>query len=77
MVFKVYITQLRPLLAWKQQTSTGYYEGPSLAPMSIDLDKWTYVSVIDTEYGHHVSKPNGLFLTSALAHYGGKNHKVM
>jgi len=58
--------------------STGYYEGPPLPPMPVDLTKWTYVSVIDMDYGHHISNPNGLFacieraLKDALAHYGGK-----
>lgn len=58
--------------------STGYYEGPPLEPFPIDLTKWTYVSTIDMEYGHHALKPNGLFmcvekaLKFALARYGGK-----
>lgn len=41
---------------------SGYYTGPPLPPMPIDLRRWTYILAIDMDYGHHVLEKDGLFV---------------
>lgn len=60
-------------------TDTGYYEGPPLDPMPIDLNRWSFVLAVDMTYGHNcLTEPDGLFLCietalkAALATAGGK-----
>jgi hypothetical protein len=61
----------------------GYYTGPPLPPMPIDLRRWTYILAIDMEYGHHVLEKDGLFvcmekaLIAALKSFRGGKRRTM
>ena len=59
----------------------GYYNGPPLEKIPLDLSKWTMIIAIDMEYGHHALVKDGLFtclehaLTASLKGKGGSRKR--
>ena len=54
----------------------GYYSGPPLEPLPIDINRWTKVTVFDTKWVHHALEENGLFKCIERALVKSLNNQV-
>ena len=56
------INDLQTYIIDEMLINPGYYIGPPLSPIPVDLNNWTYILAIDMDYGHHALEKNGLFM---------------